>query len=306
MIEKATNNQNITGVILVRNYGISLTKKGDEFEAGTLLSGTEIGFKAWNNSSAFSNLKAEDYTNCPVQITGKFNEFNGQMSIIIDTIMAVEGFTIDQFLPVKYNIEGYWNALTQVAKQKTSEYAYSLLDRILFSNKEVSDSFKIEFAASHHHDNCKSGLLAHTFKVVNNLNHLLTSYPAIVKNKPEVQDCLFVGAILHDLGKIREMNLGVYQSVSRVTHRYLGAEYIAPYKDEIIEHYSEDWYYNLISIILQHHGEWAEPCSTVYSYIIHKADELDAIFTDLVEGLESPQEDPTSSKIKIDGKYLMI
>ena len=35
------------------------------------------------------------------------------------------------------------------------------------------------------------------------------------------------------------MNLGVYQSVSIAKHPYLGAEFVAKYKEEIIQLYSK-------------------------------------------------------------------
>ena len=307
-IQNGADKQAVVGEILVRTYTTALTKKGDEYITGTLLSGIEVPFKVWNNSSAFNSLKREDYSNVIVQIMGSFNEYNNQKSIIVDSIQAIEGYTIDQFLPVKYDANAYWNALMQVMKQKVGEYAYSLADRILFSNEEVSNAFKIEFAAQSHHDNCKSGLLAHTFKVLSNVNYLITTYPKIAygENRQNTLDMLFLGTLFHDLGKIREMNLGIYQPVSKVTHRYLGAEYIAEYKKEIIEHYDEDWYYNLISIILQHHGEYAEPCKTIYAYIVHKADALDAEFTTLVEGIENPIINSVGESIKIDGSYLSL
>ena len=302
-IQGAVDSTSVVGEILVRNYQTALTKKGDEYITGTLLGGAEIQFKAWNNSAAFNMLKRNDYSNTPVQIMGKYNKYMDTMSIVLDSVTAVEGLTIDQFLPTKYNVDAYWNALQQIGKQKLSEFAYSILDKVLLSNKEVADRFKIEFAAMSHHDNCKSGLLAHTVKVVSNLNFMLTAYPNILRGTDEEKksqtDLYFLGAILHDIGKVREMELGIYQPVSRVTHRYLGAEYIAEYKKEIVEHYDEEWYYNLMSVILQHHGEYAEHCATIYAYLVHKADMMDAELTTLVTLLENPVIHSSGEAIKV-------
>jgi 3'-5' exoribonuclease len=312
MLKTGRNGQDISGVILVRNYGIQLTKKNEEYVTGTLESEVDMPFKAWGNSTAFSELKKNNYTNVPTYISGKFNEFNGQMSIIIDTAQAVEGYTQDQFMPIKYNAEAYWQAMINLVKAKVSEYAYSLADRVLFSNKEVADSFKVQFAASSHHDNCKSGLLAHTYKVLSNVNYILSSYPKLVKkadgtvNQDKV-DVLFIGALLHDIGKIREMDFGVYQTVATVTHRYLGIEFFSDYKAEIVEHYSEEWYYDLVSIMLQHHGEFGDNCRTVSALIVHKADLLDSEFTLLADSLANPITNPSAGDtVKFDGLYLTI
>lgn len=312
MLEQGTNNSNIAGVILVKNYGTALTKNNKEYQSGILMAGTEIQFKAWDNSSAFKELKDNDYSNVVAYIQGKFNEFNGQMSLIIDTVQAVEGYEVSQFLPVKYNTQAYWDALVKTVTAKLSPFALQLANKVLFENEEVAEKFKTEFAAASHHDNCVSGLLAHTFKVISGVSHIVSNYPALVKKSdgtPDTDrlDVLYLGALFHDLGKIREMNLGVYQSVSTVTHRYLGVEYIAPYKDEIVENYSEEWYYDLISVLLQHHGEFGDPCRTVSAYIVHKADLLDSEMTLLLQKLETPISNPSSGDtVKIDGQYLTI
>lgn len=312
IIKACSDGQDIAGVALVKTYSTQLTKKGDEFETGTLLAGDETAFKAWGNSVAFSELKNHDYTNVPAYISGKINDYMGNRCIIVNTIQAVEGYTIDQFLPIRYNMDAYWNTLVSTVKAKVSDYAYSLADRVLFSNKEVADAFKVQFAASSHHDNCKSGLLAHTLKVVSNTLYIIQSYPKLVKDAEGAPsqakiDLLVLGALFHDIGKIREMNFGVYQRESTVTHRYLGIEYVTPYRDEIISHYSEEWYYDLISIFLQHHGEFGDPCRTVSALIINKADMLDAELTLLADSLDSPNESPSAgSTVKFDGAYLTI
>ena len=59
------------------------------------------------------------------------------------------------------------------------------------------------------------------------------------------------------------------------------------------------WYYNLISILLQHHDEWGEPCKTVYAKLVNLVDDLDAKLTSISEAMEEGV-----STIQFDGKYL--
>ena len=302
--------QSVSGVVLIKANSIQLTKNGKEYVQGTLQSGVEVPFKAWNNSKAFGKLKAEDYTNIPTHITATVDGFGGTNSLIIDDVMAVEGFTADQFLPIKYNIEAYWNALVSQIQQKCSEKAFAIADKVLFSNTEVAERFKLEFAAMSHHDNCKGGLLTHTYKTLQNTHNIINQYPALVSKEGVVDknmtDLLYLGALLHDIGKTVEMQFGSYQPQSVVNHSYLGMEFIAKYKSEIVEAYDEQWYYNLVTILLQHHGEFGEPCKSVAAYIIHRADEFDSSLTLLAQSMEMAVDGSSGKRVKMDGKWLTL
>lgn len=301
--------QKINGIILVKDYSIQLTKTNKEYVAGTLQSGADIYFKSWGSSSAFSKFKLEDYKNTPAYIVGSVDDYGGSNSIIVESVQAVEGYTPDQFYPIRYNIDAYWSALKGQIDKRVSDKGKNICDSILFNNEELSNRFKNEFAAKSHHDNCKGGLLAHTYKVLNNIANIVTMYPALVTRENGVDsdfiDLLYIGALLHDIGKTVEMEFGVYQSKSIVTHNYLGLEFIEPYKSLIIESYNETWYYNLVSILLQHHGDYEAPCRTLASFIVHRADEFDATMTLLCQQVESVN-NASGERIKFDNKYLVI
>lgn len=310
-LKNGVSGSNITGVLLVRSYSIQLTKNNKEYIAGTLQSGVEIQFKAWNNSRAFSELKDNDYHNTPVYITGSFDNFGGIPSIILDTITAVSDFELSDFLPIKYNADAYLEALKNEVSKSVSEKCMTIANNILFNNTDLLERFKIEFAAQSHHDNCKSGLLAHTYKVVVNLKFMLNNYASIVKKEDgtlnqDLYDLLILGALLHDIGKTKEMEFGVYQSCSSVTHRYLGIEFVTPYKEVIIDSYNEDWYYQLISVFLQHHDEFDDKSRTLVSYLVFKADYFDSEFTMIQQLLESPVVRDTTKNIKYNGKWLQL
>lgn len=303
--------QYITGVILCKQYSIQLTKTNSEYIAGLLQSGIEIPFKAWGNSNAFSTFKNSDLVGKVCKITGKFDAYGGVLSLVLTDIEAIDGFEVDEFLEEKYNIEAYWNALKDLIEKNVSEKCFELTSNILFNNTDVASKFKIEFAASYHHDNCKGGLLAHTYKVVRNVNYIINMYPTLVKDKEGVVnkdfvDLLYMGALLHDIGKTKEMNLGVYTSLSSVTHRYLGIEFIQCVKDKILSSYGEKWYYDLVSIFLQHHGEYDDKCRTLSALIVHKADIMDSEFTSLCTSCETPVESNTGNRIKVDGNWIIL
>ena len=301
----------VSGVVLIKSYSIQLTRNGKEYISGTLQSGVEIPFKIWSDSSAFTKLKNENYTNVPTMIGGTFDEYGGSLSIVLTTADAVEGFTIDQFLPVKYNADAYFTTLVNTVRSSVSEKAFDLASKILFDNAELCERFKIEFAAKSHHDNCKSGLLAHTYKVVTLVNNFINLYPSIItttgstKNQ-DLKDLLILGALLHDIGKTKEMELGIYQPCSSVTHRYLGVEFVTPYKDEIVSAYNEDWYYQLISVFLQHHDTFDDKARTLVAMIVFYADWLDSRITLIQQQLEMPITRDGFSSIKYEDRFLQL
>lgn len=297
----------ITGVILVKNYSIQKTKNDKEYIVGKLQSGTDIPFKAWNNSGAFGALSKEDYQNIPTHISGTVDDYGGSLSIVLDSAIATSEYTADQFFPIRYNEEAYWGALDGFMQKVLSENGYSIFKAILVDNVELNKRFREEFAAMSHHDNCKSGLLAHTYKCVSLMSVVVNTYTSLTKiadyGEKEMSDLLFLGVALHDIGKTVEMNFGVYTPESVVTHTYLGMEFIAKYKDMIVEKYNLDWYYKLTSIILEHHGDFGMPCKSVVAYVVNQVDILDASMSDLNQNIEDKSR---GEAIKIDGKYLMI
>ena len=295
-----TKGQTVSGVLLLRDFKVLKTKNGGNYILGSLLGGEAITFKCWENSSAFKVLQNNNYVGKPIVFMGKIDDYGGIISLIIDTIETpTEDYPVDIFLEEKYDANKYFDALKTQAANHISAQGYSLLNNILFSNEELCKEFKIAFAARNHHDNCKAGLLAHTYKVFSLMVYTVSTYKNIVGTDTNIKDLLYIGCILHDIGKVWEMNLGSYTEQSIVTHRYLGMEYIAKFKDQIISTYSEMWYYNLVSIILQHHDEYGEPCKTVYAKLVNLVDDLDAKLTSIdaamTEGIGT---------IQLDDKYL--
>lgn len=305
--KKLNAGQAINGVVLIKDYSVQTTRNGKEYITGKLQSGVDMSFKAWGNSVAFTKLKNEAYENVPAYIVAQGDDYGGVMSLVLDSVQAVEGFTPDQFFPVKYNIEAYWEALKKLVASAVTPKALEICNKVLLENEEVAERFKVEFAARSHHDNCKGGLLAHTYKVVSMMQRVISVYPGIVAKAgvqdPNMTDLLYVGTLLHDVGKIREFTFGVYQPASVVTHKYLGSEMIAEHKAEIVDAYGEQWYYDLISIMLEHHGEFGEPPKTVAARMTYLVDSFDAYMTDIMQAVEAID---GSGQIRVEGSYLTI
>ena len=126
MLKKGQNKEAVSGVILVNSYNTALTKNGKEYITGQLQSGVNIPFKAWGNTSAFTELKNNDYNNVPSYISGSFDTFGGTVSITVDSINAVDGFTPDMFFQIKYNADAYLDALKTLTFKRMTEKAQKI------------------------------------------------------------------------------------------------------------------------------------------------------------------------------------
>ena len=285
MLENGKNDMSINGVILVKDCSFQTTKNGNLYISGTLQSGKIMPYKMWGGTTAFASVSPEDpLSNAVCNIKGKFSEYNDMMSIIIDSFEVIPNADIAPFLESDYNAEPLLNSLVSLLKKNLTANGFELIERIFLSDEELMKRFINEFAAMSHHDNCRSGLAAHTLKVCRILCSLLPMYKNILSNEngeqdPQKKDLLLIGALLHDIGKTVEMYYGVYTKESFVTHRIIGLEFLLKHKDEFLLYYNEEWFRHLEAIMSQHHDDYGEPCKTVYSFIIHQVDELDSMLT---------------------------
>lgn len=150
------------------------------------------------------------------------------------------------------------------------EFIFSILD-----DPVISARLKLAPAARKIHQAYAGGLLEHTLNVARLCLDIASRYPFLDRQT------LLAGAILHDLGKIREFG-GIFNDYtsegSLVGHIVIGMEIITPFlaasslEPPLQEH--------LRHLIISHHGEreYGSPClpQTAEAFALHYADNLDA------------------------------
>lgn len=266
------DNTPVRGLILIKDYKRRQTKKGGYYLDGISEQVGSLPFKVWSNSNAFDKMLDSDYTGEIVYISGQTNLYGGTLSLTIDDIASADmtgsGIEEDDFFFSKYNGDALLKSLVVKMKKSVSEDTFKVFEMIL---TPIMDRFKREFAAKGHHDNCKSGLVAHTYKVLT-LAKMIELYPEILRFEGDM-DLLYLGCAIHDIGKVLEYTNGVVVGTGMiVSHHTLGVEMLFGLKDKIIEIKGEEFYYRLCAIIEQHHGEYEESPRTIEAYIIHKID----------------------------------
>lgn len=291
-IEGLCDGQRISGFIVFQNIEERLTKSGtSSYLMGNLQCQGTIPYKVWSNAPCFTELKAdtEKYLNTVCEINGKINVYEGNTSLIIESCRMPMGNNIPDvldFFESKYDSAHFWNMLHGLLEKNCSSEAMSVFELVMGDYKS---SFLNEFAAVSHHDSCKSGLIGHSTKVTK-LAGILNMYPSLVK-RCGGKDVLYVGCALHDIGKVLEYSNGsVTKEGLHISHMVIGAMILSKYESQIVDLMGEEFYYNLISIVSGHAGEFGDRPRTVAAYVVHLLDNMEAHLTSLNELSDNPQQ----------------
>ena len=251
-----------------------------------------IPYKVWGNSSAYPIMQDSKNTVGKIcKVNGVIKDYNGKY-LEVKTIEFVENESMGDYLENKYNFQAYEKLFWKTLEANVSPKGIAFLNKFLKEdNPDIYDRFSYEFAAQKFHDNCLNGLFAHTCKCLTHLANYIKVYPQVYRYRGEdkeqdIKDLLFISMTLHDIGKINEMEYGIYTSRSFLTHRFLGVEMLLPYRDYLIENYSIEWCDHFFSVITQHHGVYAEEARTLPAIIIHLIDNFESTSTYISEQLK--------------------
>jgi 3'-5' exoribonuclease len=258
------------------------TGRGGEYVAAILQDATgELVARVLDNVDRFKDeFEAGEF----VKAQGRLVAFNGRSQFQIDSIRRVmlaadsqdrrEGFREDLLVPTAPRaLEEMWAELEQVVASVANPPLRSLLTAIVTSN---ADKLKIWPAARTVHHAYRGGFLEHVLKVAEVGRSLALEYEADA-------DLVVAGALLHDIGKLEELDYDITTSYTRdgnlIGHITIGALQVAEAIRRIPD-FPDALRAALLHLIASHHGERdhgspVEPM-TVEAYILAAADNLDA------------------------------
>ena len=201
-------------------------------------------------------------------------------------------YEISDFIPSldEKRINDLYEVIKKEIKNISNEQLKNLLDLFFNDSKFVKDYKHCPSAITHHH-NYVGGNLEHAVGVIRLCKNISEMYPGINK------DLLVCGAILHDLGKIKEYK---YQAAidktdegNLIGHIVIGNYWIIEKIKELRENgkdFSKDLENHLCHMILSHHGkyEWGSPRmpKTIEAAILHQADLMDSQVKNFIQYLE--------------------
>lgn len=216
-----------------------------------------------------------------VKVRARGNLYNERLQLIVENIRRVhpeqdrhDGFREeDCVLSSVRPVEEMWAELQEVVRGVGDPWIRQLLERIVCANEE---RLRVWPAAQTLHHAYRGGFLEHVLKIAEVASWLAGVYAAN-------RDVAIAGALLHDIGKLYELDYGLATSYSRegrlVGHIAIGVRLVRE-AASAIDGFPPALLTELEHLILSHHGclEFGSPVvpMTIEAFILSFADDLDA------------------------------
>jgi len=209
------------------------------------------------------------------------------------------------FEQTRFDVEEMWQELFSIAKEQIGDKGLKKLVMTLLKRHEAT--LKIMSAASRNHHAYRGGYLEHVLSVTKTCQYLATKYGEYYSNlePPLNQDLVIAGAILHDIGKMLELDHqpGHTEYTAQgvlIGHILLGRDLVRETALELGE-LSEELLLRLEHLIVSHQGipEYGSPVvpHTPEALLVHFADDLDAKYNMLANAIhQTPQSEEFSSR----------
>ena len=267
----------IDDVFALSEKTLSQKKDGNNF-LNVVLSDKTGSIKGviWDNVEQMAaGVKSGDF----VRIKGNVNEYRGSLQLVIKKMEACPVDTLDtsDFLPkTPRDIESMFDRLLRITATIDTDHFRELIEAF-WNDEDFVRSFKIAPAAKKMHHAYIGGLLEHVLSMASLADKVAGHYSGIDR------DLLIAGAILHDIGKTKELEYQFridYSDQGRLlSHIVIGIEMIDE-KLSGIKDFPEDQMVLLKHMIVSHHGirEFGspEPPKTIEAVILNYIDEIDS------------------------------
>lgn len=296
-------NEVIRGYALITSYSVaSYGNQGKSRALGTLT--TKDKTMDW---TSFDNKVVEYFSSLEINnilsIEAKVSEYNGKLSLVINKIDFEPTSLTEYDFMKSINVPKVYEELIGDVRANLSQNYQRIFALLL---KDYKDAYVKTYGGSRCHDAQVGGLMNHSYKMFKIALTLLSNDDRLAPFKDE----LLLGTLIHDFGKVIELNINKYTKNSFVTHRTLGIEILALRRDEIVPYIGEDAYYRLLAIVQGHHGEqWGDKPTTMITQVVHYIDLLESQttgFLDIIDNEAYQVQENGNKVIKHGGNNLVI
>ncbi len=285
--------------VLLKTVEKKTSSKGDTYLDATIADKTgEMNAKLWNYSPA---VHGEFEAGNLVKLRGTVSKYNGTDQFRIERIRSVlpeDGIEISDFVPsVEISGEEMWQALYDTANRFMDAELKTIVQDILVEKKEAMLYCPAAFKMHHA---LRGGLLYHTLSIVRLAESIYKVYPFI--------DCdlLVAGAMLHDIGKLEEFELGAtglvtgYSTKGNLVGHLVGGAILVEKTAE--KHGITSEVPMLLShMMLSHHGNPEYGAAVLPQFLeaelLSQLDEMDAAVFEIVEATAAVQPGETTGRI---------
>ena len=265
-------------IFMVAKKQVRKKKNGDDYCAVTLQDkeGSIEGVLWTEIYRSAGNFTEGDL----VSVEGDVKEYKRIKQLVINSIKKIENKEdieySDYIKTSRRDIDEMFAGIKEYAARIKNPHLKKLID-LYFEDKEFAKDFKNAAAAVRYHHAFKGGLLEHTLAVTEICDVISRVYHNLN------YDLLISGAILHDIGKIREYKT---LAITKVTdegkllgHITIGYGWVLE-KIKQINDFPQDLRDRLLHIILSHHGqkEFGSPKrpKILEAFVVYYVDHMDA------------------------------
>jgi len=277
-------NDTVSSVFLVTRKTL-ITNKVRPFVAMMLRDKTgDLDARIWENAVAMADrFEREDF----VRVEGTVVLFQGRQQLTVTSIEKVDRSEIDaaDFVAPPKCAPGD-RAIAQIVElvERVQDPHLKALAQSFLDDKALMEAMRQASAARSIHHCLPGGLANHTLSVMRLAARLAEHYPMADG------DLLLMGAMLHDIGKLRELTVSrqpEYTDEGRLLgHLVIGAQMIHE-RCAAIPDFPKDLETHLVHIILSHHGayQFGSPRlpQTLEAILVHHLDDMDSKVGELME-----------------------
>jgi 3'-5' exoribonuclease len=267
----------VQAVFLVKDKIMAMAKNGKPYMNLRLMDKTgEIDCKIWDDVDRMNEqFDKDDF----VQVIAKASSYLGKMQLVVAELCRVPESQVNlaDFLPeTARNIDEMEGELRSIVAGIANPHLRQLMERFLTDTAFLS-AYRVAPAAKGMHHVYLGGLLEHSLAVVALVDQVAPLYPVLNR------DLLVVGALLHDIGKIREMSYARsfdYTDEGKlIGHITIGVEMITE-KVAHVADFPAELAMLVKHLILSHHGqyEYGSPKrpKTLEATVLNYLDDMDA------------------------------
>ena len=275
----------------VRSVDVRQRRGGGPYLAATIGDRTgEVTALVWQNVDQIREVLEPGRV---VSVKGQVQRYNQQLQVVVRQAEALPAESVEDALFVRSSAvdpDILWQNLNSVIEEVSDSDLRQLLFRI-FSDPEVGKLFRSAPAARSMHHAFRSGLLEHTVSVTTVARTLARHYGLN-------QDLVVAGCLLHDFGKIWELEIGTsieYTDDGRlIGHIPMEALFIDK-KIAELEKFPAETRRQLLHILLAHHGEYEfgspRRPKTPEALLVHMTDNLDSKIAGMLEAIAAQGSD---------------
>ncbi len=296
LIKDIQPGEEVKSVFFTQRKELRKTRRGDLYISLELADRSgSVEAKIWDQVAKYKDSFSEKEF---VAVNGRAGVYQDQLQLEIKTIRRCreEEVDLEQFLrKARADLVELEETLRLMVSELKERNLRELLGRLL-EDEDFMERFRRAPAAKSYHHPYLGGLLEHTVSVALVCDKICSLYPGVDR------ELLISAAILHDVGKIKELEYGraiLYSDEGRfLGHLVLGDEMLRELIQEM-PGFPPELEMRLRHAILSHHGEleWGSPKQpmTMEALILHHVDNLDAKANSFLE--------VTERRIEGDGRW---